>query len=633
MRMPLTQHAKIVLLAFCCGMAVIDTAQGQTAATTPRAEDQASPPPDVTAIDYTNSRSFPNLLSAYSTPYVPETRMTNSARLRTLISDGHLRLSVEDAIALALENNLDIAVARYNLPIAQTDMLRAKAGGAARGVAGAYQSATIFSGVLGAGVGNTGIGNGGGVGGVLGGGTFSVPAAGCCDPSIGYSFGWDTAVTPLNYTVLSGIPVESTHSAYSSLGYSQGFLTGTSVTVGFQSFRLSSDATTQLFNPSYSSGMLIGVNQQLLNGFGYRANAKFIRIARNDLSYSESVFRQAVSSTVAQVLTLYYALLYDREAVRVAQQGLDDSQKLLHDNQLEAKIGAMARLDVAQAQLAVAQRKQELVAAQNSFEQDQQSIKAAITKSFDGQLAQVEIDPTDKLPEPQPDDVPSFDQALDLAMQNRPEVEQANLNLRNQAVTIQAVHNALLPTLDAYAGYAPAGLAGTLAPSLGGLFHGHYPDYSLGFSLNVPLRNRTEQADAARALLEQRQLQTKLQQARNQVVWDVSKAVSGVRQARGQLDAARNVVTLAQQTLSMTQTKFQLGRATVLEVIQAQRDLATAEGNEVKSRSDYAKALIQFQQSAGTLLLRHHIELADAKRGEITRPPEIPGTPSSPAKP
>ncbi len=628
MRLSLNQCLGIILLAVCCGIGTSLAALAQSASAASQSKGQSSRSSDITAIDYTTSRSFPNPLSAYSTPYVPETRMTNSDRLRELISDGHLRLSAEDAVALALENNLDIAVARYNLPIAQTDVLRATSGGAARGVAGAYQSSTIFSGVLGGGVGSTSGGGGGGAGGVLGGGTFMIPATGCCDPTVSYNFGWDTAVTPLNYTILSGIPVETTHSASSFLGYSQGFLTGTSIMAGVQSFRLSSDATTPLFNPSFSSGLLVGVNQHLLNGFGYRANAKFIRIARNDLKYSESVFRQAVSSTVAQVLTLYYALLYDREAVRVAQQGLDDSQKLLHDNQLEAGIGAMARLDVAQAELAVAQRKQELVTAQNSFEQDQQSLKASITKSFDGQLAQVEIDPTGQLPEPQANDVPSFDQALTLALRNRPEVEQANLNLRNQAVTIQAVHNALLPTLDAYAGYAPAGLSGSMGPALGDLFRGHYPDYAYGVSLNLPLRNRTEQADAARALLEQRQLQTKMQQARNQVVWDVSKAVSAVRQERGQLDAARNVVTLARQTLAMEQTKFQLGRATVLEVIQAQRDLAAAEGNEVKARSDYAKALIQFQQATGTLLQRHHIELADAKRGKITRPPQIPGTPS-----
>ncbi|MGH9453098.1 MAG: TolC family protein [Terriglobia bacterium] len=592
---------------------------------------EQSQTPEATAFDYTTSRAFPDIISTYKFPYVPGARVSNSNRLEELIRDGKLELSRGDAVALALENNLDISVARYNLPIAQTDLLRAKAGGATRGVAGAYQSATLFSGSIGAGVSNSS-GSSSGGGSLLGGGIQYSPAVGCCDPQASFFYGWSHDVTPLNFPVAAGVPVETTFSSVYTGSYGQGFLTGTSYQIGLQGFRESSNALASnvQFNPFIQSGLFIGVNQHLLNGFGYRANARFIRIAQNDQKYAESVFEQKVEDTVSQVLTLYYGLLYDRESVRVAQGGLANAQKLLSDNQKEVQIGSGAKLDLVQAQLAVAQRRQELLAAQNAYELDQQSLKADISKSFDSQLAAVQIDPTSSLPEPQPSDIPPLDQSIKEAEQDRPEIQQAEINLRNQKVTIQAVRNALLPSLDVSAVYAPSGLAGALGPAFSGLLRANYPAYSYGLSLNIPIRNRQEQADAARALIEQRQQTIALQQARNKAVWDVSKAVSAVEQAKGDLAAARNVVGLAQQSLKGVQLKFELGRATVTEVIQAQRDLDTAQVSEVKARSDYAKALIQFEQATGTVLTRNHVELADAKRGEVARPPEIPGTPDKP---
>ncbi|MGH9395986.1 MAG: TolC family protein [Terriglobia bacterium] len=588
---------------------------------------KSSQPAEATGFDYTHSRAFPDVLSAYSGPFVPQAKLANSNLLNELVVDGKLNLSLEDAIALSLENNLDIAVARYNLPIAQTDLLRAKAGGATRGVAGAYQSSALFGGAIGSGVGGSGGGGGGGAGGALGGGIPGVGSYGCCDPSFNISYGWGHTVTPLNYLIVSGVPVETAQSAYVAASYGQGFLTGTSVSLSLFGSRQATNATTTLFNPDITSNFTIGVTQRFLNGFGYRANAKFIRIARNDQKYSESVFRQNVIETVAKVMTNYYDLLADEENIRVAKEGLGYAQKLLGDNQEEQKIGAVAQLDVAQAELAVANRQQDLLTAENTFSQDAQSMKSLISKSFNGEIATVLINPTDHLPEPHANDVPSLAEALREAGKNRPEIEQAGVNLQNQKITIQAARNALLPSLDGFAAYSPSGLGGALGEAFSPLWHNRYPAYSYGVSLNVPIRNREAQADAARALLEQRQLQMKMQQARNQVVWDVSKAVAGVEQARGQLDAAMHVTALARQTLGMEHTKFTVGQATVQEVINSQGTLATAEGNAVKQEAAYAKALVQFEQATGTILKRNNIGLADAERGQAPRRPNIPGTP------
>jgi len=574
-----------------------------------------------TRFDYSKSHSFPRGFYPYTVPSLPGPRLDNSQRLQDLIVDGKLTLTLDDAIALALENNLEVAVTRYDLPIAQTDLLRAKGGGATRGVAGSYQSTTLFPGSLGGGVGSAGGVGAGGAGGVLGGGIDRVGSSPCCDPSLRVSYGWSNAITPLNYTVVSGVPIDTTHQESASAGYSQGFMTGTSLFVSESSSRLSSNTTKSIFNPELVSDFSVGVSQHLLRGFGTRANARFILIARNDVKYSASVFRQNVITALAAVMTSYYDLLADQESIRMAQGGLEYAQKLLADNQGAAKSGPAAQYDMLRSQEEVALRQQVLLAAQNTFSQDGQSLKAKLSKSFNEELAKVEIIPSDRLPEPRPEDVPTLAEALREAASHRPEIEQVELNLRNQQVVIQSIHNSLLPSLDVYASYYLAGLDGTLSPTFTNILHGDFPNLSFGVTLDMPLRNRTAQADAERALLEQRRLQVKLQDAKNQAGWDVNKAWSGVQQSRDQLEAAQKLVTLARQVLEMQQEKFTLASATVEEVITAQQNLAIAQGHVVRAHVTYAKALIQYEQVTGTLLERRNIELSEAVNGEVHRAP------------
>ena len=328
---------QIILVIAACHLPLAAAAQ-------PRPK-KSSAPAEATLYDYTRAPSFPDLLDTYSAPFVPQAKLANSSLLDELISDGVLNLSFQDAIALALENNLDIAVARYNLPIAQTDLLRAKAGGATRGVAGAYQSNVLFQGALGGGVSSrTSSAGGGGAGVVLGGGVPAIAPASCCDPYVNVAYGWGHTVSPLNYTILSGVPVDTAQSAYVATSFSQGFLTGTGVSVNVYGYRDSSNETTDLFNPYLASSMTVGITQHLLRGFGYRTNAVFVRQARHDLKYSKSVFRQKVAQTVTNVMTLYYSLLADREHIRVAKETLGYAQRLLSEIHSEVKMGAARRL-------------------------------------------------------------------------------------------------------------------------------------------------------------------------------------------------------------------------------------------------------------------------------------------------
>jgi outer membrane protein TolC len=272
-------------------------------------------------------------------------------------------------------------------------------------------------------------------------------------------------------------------------------------------------------------------------------------------------------------------------------------------------------------------RQQVLLAAQSTFSQDAQSLKAKISTSFSEELATVEITPSDRLPEPRPKDVPTLAEAVREATSHRPEIEQVELNLRNQQIVIQSIHNSLLPSLDVYASYYLAGLDGALPRTFTNIFRDDFPNFSYGVKLDLPIRNRTAQADAARAMLEQRRLQMKLQDAKNQAVWDVSKTVSAVQQAQEQFDATMKLVTLAHQVLKiLLQRKSTLASVGVEEIITAQRNLAAAEDHVVKARVTYAKALVQYEQATGTLLERNHIEMSEAVDGEVKREPNMPGT-------
>ncbi len=659
---------RLVALLFAVNILVFGAPCLNAQVATP--EPNAAPVENFNVMKYGNTRWFPTFWDPYQTPYVPEKNMNNSERLHSLLSDGKLHLSLNDTIALALENNLDISIARYQPAYAETDLLRAKSGGAPRGVQGAFSSSALFSGAIGGGLSSASSASSSvSSGGLTGaGGALNFGAVPCCDPSAGVQVGWNRATSPLNYTVVSGIPVVTTQTTSFSPYYVQGFLTGTSYVVALPGYTQTNTSANLLFNPVVPTTLYLGMYQHLLNGFGYRANAKFIRIAQNDVKIAKSVFRQQVMTTVAQVLNLYWDYLSFNEQVAVAQQTLTYSQKLLEDNKRQVEIGTLAPISVVQTEAEVATDQQNLIVAQTNVEQQGELIKTAVAKKVDADLVSAQVDTLDKLPEPQQDDIPPLTKALEIAAQNRPEIEQADLNLRYQSIVIKANRNALLPTLDFFATYAGSGLSGvepiygacpagylpsstecvstttgvaTSPPitgnkyggagtSLSQIFHNDYPNYSVGLSLAIPIRNRSAQADAARAMLEERQLVETLQRTKNQVEQDVRNAEIGVIQAKARIEAARKAVTYNRQALDAEQKKFRLGESTVFLVIQAQRDLSTAEGNEVTARSTYAKALTQFRQVTGTILSDYNVELNDALQGKVTKVPNIPGSAETP---
>lgn len=592
-----------------------------------------------------NSFSYANgtsMFKAYSYPHVPAPSLANTPQLNQLIQANKLMLSLDSAIELTLQNNLDIAVAHFERPLAQLDLLRSKSGGAARGIQGASVSNALFSGAIGAGLGNlSGVGGTGG-GGFTGGGVTSTSAVSCCDPFTGFSFGWNNSSTPLNFESLTGVAVEGSHTANYSAFFGKGWLTGTSFLTSVSGTRNSTNSISTLFNPSVPTTLTVGFNQHLLNGFGRRANAVFIRIARNNLNVADSVFRQQVITTMTAVLNAYYTLLADRDQVRVAQSAVDYSQRLVEDDKKQVQIGTLAPLDVVQAESELATDQQNLIVAQTTYLQQQELVKTLISKRVTPELANVEIDATDSLPEPTPNDIPTLQAAINEAIKNRPELLQDQLNLRNQNYTIQADRNGLLPTLDAFATYQSNGLSGVpfgafvaqpggFGESIGQVFSGKYPSYSFGVSLRIPIRNRNEQANAAQAVVELHRMQASMQRDKNVVEQDVRNAEIAVTQAKAQINAAVKARDYAKQALDAEIKKLHLGVSTTLNVILLQRDLIQAEGNLARARQVYAQALVQFHQATGTTLDAHNIVVTNPETGEYGRQTSIPGAPSQPA--
>jgi len=598
--------------------------------------------------DYSKGRSpFPNVFGPYAPIRVAQPSFTNSLRVQQLIQDGKMSLSLQDAIALALENNLDIEVQRYTPWIAETDILRTKAGGAARGLAGT------------------------GTASVLG----TIPAQ-TFDPQVTATLGTDHRKTPVNNPIQSGVGLTgagalTSHTITGNVSYSQAFHTGTGLAVTWNNNRFSTTSPAALFNPSLNSTLFLSFTQQLLNGFGLLPNTRFIRIAKNNKKIADLSFAQQVITTVVQTENLYWELVFAREDVRVKGRSVALADKLYTDNKRQVEIGTLAPIEVVRAEAEVARARQDLIVSQTVQLQQQTLLKNAISKNpMDAAFLAVEIIPTDTAAVPPQIEITPIQDAVKEASEKRPDVRQAQVDLLNRDINVRATRNALLPVLSLFGQYGWAGLAGnskipgtptgaftanlnspvvtasgaptgnftsfpvlsptTLAQSglsdaWDAIFNNNFPTYTLQLSLNIPIRNRSAQADSARARLEQRQAETSLQRLQNSVVVEVRNAQIALEQDRARVDAAVKARVLGEQTLDAEQKKYQLGASTIFFVIQAQRDLAAAQSVEVRALVDLAKARIDFERALGRTLEVNHITIADAKGGQVHRDTLIPG--------
>src|SRR3984893_14796464 len=568
---------------------------------------------------YTNSPGlFPNFTAPYRTWYVNPGALSNSPRLEQLIQSGKLNLSLQDAIALALENSMDIVVQRYNPWMADTSILKTKAGGFGYGVPGSLSV----------------------------GSTANLPSL-IFDPYLPQSISATSALIAVNNPLTSGagtgtngIASLGVHQDIYNTQFSQGFSTGTTLNVFWDNTRSSSTSTFNLFDPSVQSTLGISFSQQLLQGVGRDITRRNILIAENNRKIADLAFAQQAITTVTNTITAYWELVYARQNVQVQQQAVTVSKKLYNDNKKQLEIGTMAPLDVTRAESELATDTQNLIVAQTTQLQDELVLKNFISKDpTASDLIDVEIIPTDKPDAPQSIQLAPFADAVKEAFVNRPDVQEQILNVKNGEIDVKATKNALLPLATLTGSYTSTGLAGNslatttaaaaetgLSDGLSQIFHNRFPNYTVGVNLTLPLRNRSAQADSVHAQLTQRQLEAQMQQIKNSAVLDVRNTSIALEQGRAQVQAASKARELQQQTFDAEQKKYQLGASTVYQVILTQRDLITAQGTELRALANLAEAKANYERALGRTLDVNSVTIAGAKKGEIERDTLIPGT-------
>jgi outer membrane protein TolC len=618
--------------------------------------------------DFTHPHSFfPNPLTLYTPATVPAPRLGNTPRLDQLVRDGKIYLSLSDAVLLALENNFDIAIARLNLDIADTDLLRARAGGTLRGVSTGLVSGTLGGvgtavtggggpGGTSSGAGGTGTGSGGLVLSTNGGG----PLPEDLDPYLTGTLSYEATTTPSTSAFTGSTPVKSTTSLF-NFGYQQGFLTGTNLSVSFNNNRGTNTNPFNTYSPLVTSSFRALATQHLLQGFGPGINGRFIVQAKNNRRITDSAFRQQVLSTISQVENIYWGLVSAYEDEQAKERALAQSTQLTEDNRRQLQIGTLAPLDVVNSDAAVAADKQALTASQSNLEYQQLVIKQAITRNLeDPVLTNAPVVPTDRVGlDRLPEEDTSQDDLVQQAYVDNPQIEQAVLNMKNNEITIKAERNGLLPVVDAYAFYGGSAVSGSQSPYLncqalagfGGsgcpfpnvgygtalenVFNNNSPDKGVGVNITIPLRNRVAQADQARSQMEYRQAQMRLQQLYTQVRIQVVNARFALTNDRAQVTAAQASRDYATQSLDAEQKKYRLGASTSANVLQQQRNLANTEATLISATAAYARDRAALLQLLSKTLDRYNISLQDAATGNIHTPPTIPNltAPQTPAPP
>jgi outer membrane protein TolC len=596
-----------------------------------------------------------NPINTYRGTTIPVASFSNSTRLDDLVKEGKIYLSLSDALALAIENNYDIAIARYNLDIADTDVLRSKAGATLRGVNSGVVANTLGGSTsaltAGGGPGGTSVGSGGAAAG-LGGQVFSTGSAG---PLAG-TIQLERTKTPQSNTLFSGgKSALTTNTNVYNFTYNQGFLTGTALQVGFNNSRVTSDNPFNNYSPSLTSSFKATVTQHLLQGFGVFVNDRFYYQAINNRRITDSSFRQQILYTVNQVESIYWGLVSAFEDMQAKERALVQSSQLESDTKKQLEIGTMAPLDVVQAQSTVASDKQALINSQSALQYQQLIMKQAIARNLnDPALVAAPIIPTDRVSiEELAEERQPVEDLVQTAFQQRPELEQAVLVLKNQQISLKGARNALLPTLDAYAFYGASGLGGSQSPSCVDFFTGgacapnsfptvgyadvlnHLvnstgPDKGVGFTLNVPIRNRPAQADQARSLLEYRQAELRLEQLYTQIRMQVVNAQFALTNDRAQVIAARASHDYAQQSLDSEKKKLSLGASTAYNVLLQEKNLATADASLISAEAAYARDRAGLYQVEATTLQHYGINLTGAAAGTVGTSPVIPGL--TPAK-
>jgi outer membrane protein TolC len=574
----------------------------------------------------------------------------NSSRIRNLLRAGNLYLTVQDAIALAIENNLNLEVQRFALPTADWAVERAEAGGPIRGLsAGAPNVGATDAGVgvLGS-IQSAGVssGGGGGAGFVGGGGGANIQQIGPVVVKFDPAFTGSTTFSHLTYPQ-SNLSVSQTTALVDvnhiyTQTLSQGLATGGTVTYTNYSYSQTENAPSDTLNPAFGPYMRATFQQPLAQDYGVKVNTRSIRVARNNVVVARETFRSNLLNLVNTVLSQYWGLVTANQELKARQQALENARKFRDDTQREIDAGALPRVELPRAEAEMASRAQDVILAQTSLRQQETSMKEQLARTLDPEIDAAPIVPLDAIQVPERDDPPPLLELVATAMKNRPDVAITRLQNENAATNALGTENGLLPVVIAYGLTQNRGSAGTshttsggtgpdpyfvggYGTALGQIFRRDFPTEYGGIYLGgFQLHNRVAQADYG---IEQLQLQASQltgQRANNEIVVGISNQVVALQQARTRYAAAVNTRKLQEQLLAAEQEKFAYGTAAFSALIIDQRNLVNAQISEVNALNAYARARDGLSQVLGETLDRFHISLDEGVQGRVDRESRIP---------
>ena len=594
-------------------------------------------PPQPFHVQLPHSR---NPLSPYRPSFVPPVDLTNSPRLQTLIRDGKLYISLRDAIALAIENNLDLASFRYNLPTALTDLARTRAGGYANGVSTNVTSPVGASGgsVSGSSVssGAAAGGSGGLVTSTLGEGTYVNPF----DPVFTVKALVDHTKTPEVNTIQTGVNLLETNTIGYTTQYTEYFPSGTGIQWALNGQRQTSNSPFNIVDPQIQLFWQGLITQPLLAGFGTGTNERWIRIAKRNLQITDYAFKAQVIATVTGVEDIYWDLVNAYEDEQIKDRSLAFANQTLGDDQKQLELKAIPAMLVMTDQSVVATAEGNLTVSRANLRGAELNLKNALTKADDPAIDEMPVVPLDLKGAPDPNESKSIDALMAEALKNRPDVSSDQIGMQIAQENLKAINNSLLPQLNAYGLFAGTGLGGPLNPFcdqgpaycsttlpintpgvLKDAFNYSAPEYQVGFTLNITIRNRIQKADQFRAQLAFRQSQITYEQQQKNIRFDVRNSQFSLQQAQARIDAAQKARDLSQRTFDITKQEQQLGAKSSSDTLAAESALALAESALYVAQTQYEKAKVDVDRATGSTLDRTNVSIDDAKSGVVTHGP------------
>jgi outer membrane protein len=600
------------------------------------------------------------IVRPYEAKPVPPVNLQNSERIFDLMRAGQIYLSLADAIALALENNLDIELERDLPRIAQTDIQRARGGGLPRGLSLLVDEpppgiggpngpllTTLTASTAPAAAVNTNFSdvalitqqqNNLSVADAIP--LSAGPAIPQFDPSVSALVNWGHQSTAEFDPLLTGTSNWLVSNNFNgNAGYTQGFSSGAQLGMTFDNTRLTSNATRYSYNPILSSSLGFTVTQPLLRGFGIELNRRYIHIAKNNGRIADLVFRQQVIDTVAGIARLYTDLMSLNEDVKVKTEALRLAERLYEDNKNKVDQGTLAPIELTRAQAQVAVNRQAVISARSLVEQQELIVKTVITRRglANPAIRAAHLIATDTITIPETEPAALVEDLIAEAVRNRPDLAQAGIQVENSQISLKGSLNALRPELDVVGMVQNGGLSGdlnaaavTLTPgaalypggygtALGQIFKNSFPTYTIGLQLTLPLRNRVAQADAVRDELQLRQTRVRRQQFEDQVRLEVADAYVAMQQAWAAYQAAVQSRALQEQSVQVEQDTFDVGLATNYLVIQYQTHLAQARSTEVAAKGAYAKSKLALDRATARTLEVNQVSIQEAESGRVSR--------------